>query len=187
MISGTYSLIWKKFKDKHISYSSLISESKKYFSNNIGIGLAIGFTGFIVALFIIVIVGVFSKDIDNRPDYTDFSIIVPLYFYLLLTIFCYAIPYLYVKEMNYKNAFFNSPKILINHIKQSFPIILLLFINLVISFSTSYDQSYYFSDIIIEIIIYYISFNIFIITCQILDEIDISDFENGSTQNRKII
>lgn len=137
LLSGSYSIIWKKFKNEPINFSLLISESKRYFCNLIGVTIVIAILGLIIAVvFDSIYKHIFYKNVESVSFYTtsEFVIIVSISFHLMLAIYCYAIPYLYVKRLNSKRAILSAPKIFIKHMNRSVPIIILLFINLLITF-----------------------------------------------------
>ena len=178
-ISGTYSIIWKRFKNEHINFSLLIHESKKYFCNVFGINIIMGIL-IIISIFILSLVfgGLLNISIFTEDDYInfEFSIIIAISSFLVTLIYCYAIPYLYVKKVNSKRAFRSSPKILLKYKNESKPIILLIIMFFLISiFQLNNKGELLPLAILGAVIIQYIYFFIFLIACQILDEIDISN------------
>jgi len=179
LISGTLSIIWKRFKDLPINFSLLITESKLYFCSFFGVNLAILIFGLIVAiLFSLLYEHLFHKSIESVDFYStsEFATIISVSFYLILAIYCYVIPYLYLKKLNSKRAIISAPKIFIKHMNRSVPIIILLIINLLITFFYTENQveSWQLAAFI-NVISLYIYFQIFLVACQILDELDISN------------
>ena len=179
LLSGTYSLIWKRFKNEPINFSLLISESKKYFCNLIGVTIGIAILGLIIAVvFDFIYKHIFDKNVESASFHTtsEFGTIASISFYLVLLIYCYAVPYLYVKRLNSKRAILSAPKIFIKHMNRSVPILILLFINLLITFLYPENQveSWQLAAFI-NVISLYIYFQIFLVACHILDELDISN------------
>ncbi len=190
-ISGTYSLIWKKYKNESIDFSLLISESKKYFCNFIGVSIVIAIFGLIITIiFSLIYKYSVYKNFDSADFYStsEFATIISISFYLILAIYCYAVPYLYVKKLNSKKAIRIAPKIFIKYKHESIPVIILLLMNMLITFFYPEDTIVSWQrTTLTSVINAYIYFHIFLVSSQILDEIDISEFENASAQNREII
>ncbi len=179
LISGTLSIIWKRFKNVPINFSLLITESKLYFCSFFGVNLAILIFGLIVAiLFSLLYEHQFHKSIESVDFYStsEFATIISVSFYLILAIYCYAIPYLYLKKLNSKRAIISAPKILLKYKNQSAPIFILLFINLLITslYPENPIESWQRAALISAINIY-IYFHLYLVSCQILDELDISN------------
>jgi len=179
LLSGTYSMIWQRFKNEPTNFSLLIPESKKYFCNFLGVNIVIAILGLIVA----VASGFcyeqfFYKNVVSVDFYStsEFATIISISFYLILGIYCYALPYLYVKRLNSKKAILITPKIFIKYKYQSVPIIILLFINMLITFLHPENPvESWQTTILVNVIILYIYFYIFLVACQILDEIEVSN------------
>ena len=179
ILPGTYSITWKKFKNEPINFSLLISESKKNFCNLIGVTIVIAILGLIIAVvFDFIYKHIFDKNVESAGFHTtsEFGTIASISFYLVLLIYCYAVPYLYVKRLNSKRAFLKAPKIFIKYKSESAPILVLLLINLLIILYVPYDsiESWQIT-VSVYVILSYINFYIFLVSCQILDELDISN------------
>jgi len=179
LISGAYSLIWKRYKNEHIYLSSLIHESKKYFYSVLGIEIVMGFI-FIIILYILSAIsyGLLSNNIFTDDEFINFqfSIVIAISFFIESTIFCYAIPYIYAIKLSPKKALLSAPRIILNNKHESEPIILLLFIMFLISiFQLNNKGDLWLIATLGAVIISCIYFFVFLIACQILDEIDVSN------------
>jgi len=175
LISGAYSLIWKRYKNENIYLSSLIHESKKYLYSVLGIEIVMGFI-FIIILYILSTIsyGLLSNNIFTDDEFVnfEFSIVIAISFFIESTIFCYAIPYIYAIKLSPKKALLSAPRIILNNKHESEPIILLLFIMFLISiFQLNNKGDLWLIATLGAVIISCIYFFVFLIACQILDEL----------------
>ncbi len=120
--------------------------------------------------------GFFNISITSLDNYInfEFSIIIATSYLLVTTIYCYAVPYLYVKGKGLMRAFIHAPKILLKFKNKSKPIILLLFIMfLIIILQLNNKGDLWLLATLGAVINSCIYFIVFLTACQILDEIDI--------------